>query len=98
MFDQWATDSGLAYGDAGADINSAAIRAWSVPHFGETLLRRQCLEPLGLKPMDTTSQFGARIGHTGAADPLLGLQHLRSKSALTPGDYVALIGIGAGFT
>lgn len=85
-----------ALNDAG--IDSAAIRAWSVPHFGETLLRRQCLEPLGLTPMDTTSQFGARIGHTGAADPLLGLQHLRSKSALTPGDYVALIGIGAGFT
>ena len=81
-----------------AGIEYATVRAWSVPHFGETLLRRQCLEPLGLALTDTTSRFGSQVGHTGAADPLLGLQHLRSESALTPGDHVALIGIGAGFT
>ena len=85
-----------ALDDAG--ITHAEVRAWSVPHFGETLLHRQCLEPLGLDPMETTVQFGLQIGHTGAADPLLGLQHLRNQSAITPGDHIALIGIGAGFT
>ena len=82
--------------DAGIDYS--AIRAWAVPHFGEALLRRQCLDPLGLAPMSTTRRFGLQVGHTGAADPLLGLQHLRHESVLTPGDHVALIGIGAGFT
>lgn len=85
-----------ALDDAG--IDHAAVRAWSIPHFGETLLRRQCLEPLGLEPKQTTSRFGSQIGHTGAADPLLGLQYLRRESAITPGDHIALIGIGAGFT
>ncbi|WP_104196412.1 ketoacyl-ACP synthase III family protein [Cryobacterium sp. M15] len=85
-----------AINDAG--ISRHEIRAWSLPHFGKTLLRRQCLEPLGLDPAATTSDFGARVGHTGAADPLLGLDYLRSESRIRTGDYIAMIGIGAGFT
>ena len=81
-----------------AGIQKQDVSAWAVPHFGRKLLDRQCLNPLGIEPEKTTVSFGSQIGHTGAADPLLGLQHLRSENQIRHGDHIALIGIGAGFT
>jgi 3-oxoacyl-[acyl-carrier-protein] synthase III len=52
------------------------------------------LEPLGI-PMDrTTWQFGRGIGHTGASDQLLSLNHLLVTGQLAAGDHVLLAGAG----
>lgn len=52
------------------------------------------LEPLGI-PMDrTTWQFGRGIGHTGASDQLLSLNHLLVTGQLAAGDHVLLAGSG----
>lgn len=80
-----------------AGVDQDEVKAWDFPHFGRTLLQRQCLDPLGLHPGQTAAEFGAQIGHTGAADPLLGLHYLRSERRIRPGDYVGLVGVGAGF-
>ena len=68
-----------------AGIQKQDVSAWAVPHFGRKLLDRQCLNPLGIEPEKTTASFGSQIGHTGAADPLLGLQHLRSENQIRHG-------------
>lgn len=81
-----------------AGVAKRDIKAWAVPHFGQNLLQRQCLDPLGIHADSTTAEFGAQVGHTGAADPLLGLHFLRSHHRIQSGDYVSFIGIGAGFT
>ena len=61
-------------------------------------LQSQVLEPLGI-PLDrTTWQFGRGIGHTGASDQLLSLNHLLTTGALAPGDHVLLLGAAPGFT
>nr|WP_314144341.1 ketoacyl-ACP synthase III family protein [uncultured Rhodococcus sp.] len=74
------------------------ISRWIVPNFGNVLLRKQCFEPLKIKPDQTLVELGREIGHTGAADPLLGLDLLRRTETLQPGDRIMLTGIGVGFT
>lgn len=52
------------------------------------------LEPLGIPMERTTWQFGRGIGHTGASDQLLSLNHLLLTGRLEPGDHVLLAGAG----
>ena len=49
-------------------------------------------EPLGISMDQTTWQFGRGIGHTGASDQLLSLNHLLVTGQLAPGDHVLLAG------
>ncbi|MFF4396424.1 3-oxoacyl-ACP synthase III family protein [Streptomyces sp. NPDC001480] len=74
------------------------IAHWLVPNFGRVLLRKQCFVPLKIDAGQTLAERGWEIGHTGAADPILGLDLLRRSGALTPGDRLLLTGIGVGFT
>jgi 3-oxoacyl-[acyl-carrier-protein] synthase III len=86
----------VALGDA--TTHHSDIGTWIVPNFGNVLLRKQCFEPLKIRPEQTLVEWGRTVGHTGAADPLLGLDHLRRTRELTPGDRIMLTGIGVGFT
>lgn len=85
-----------ALGDAAT--HHGDIATWIVPNFGNVLLRKQCFEPLKIRAEQTLVELGRTIGHTGAADPLLGLDLLRRSKALHPGDRIMLTGIGVGFT
>lgn len=85
-----------ALGDA--ETHHSDITRWIVPNFGNVLLRKQCFEPLKIRHDQTLVELGHRIGHTGAADPLLGLDLLRRDHELNAGDRIMLTGIGVGFT
>ncbi|HEU5354416.1 MAG TPA: ketoacyl-ACP synthase III family protein [Actinocrinis sp.] len=50
------------------------------------------LEPLGIPVERTTWQFGRGIGHTGASDQWLSLNHLLLTGQLAPGDHVLMAG------
>ncbi|GAA3543131.1 ketoacyl-ACP synthase III family protein [Nonomuraea rosea] len=52
----------------------------------------------GLTLADTTWDYGAGIGHLGVSDQFVALDHLLASGALAPGDYVLLVGVGAGKT
>ncbi|WP_424216113.1 ketoacyl-ACP synthase III family protein (plasmid) [Streptomyces sp. BI20] len=84
-----------AAAEAGCSLSSVDHLVF--PNFGRSLLREQCLEPLGLDIARTTWSWGAGIGHAGAVDQLAGLDHLVRERALRPGARVALVGIGGGF-
>ncbi|WP_083884307.1 3-oxoacyl-[acyl-carrier-protein] synthase III C-terminal domain-containing protein [Nocardia higoensis] len=86
----------IALADAG--IHHDDVRTWIVPNFGDVLLRKQCFEPLKIRPRQTLVELGHDIGHTGAADPLLGLDLLTAGGELRPADRIVLTGIGVGFT
>jgi 3-oxoacyl-[acyl-carrier-protein] synthase-3 len=58
------------------------------------LMKELLLEPLGIPMERTTWQFGRGIGHTGASDQLLSLNHLLITGQLAAGDYVLLTGGG----
>jgi 3-oxoacyl-[acyl-carrier-protein] synthase-3 len=66
---------------------------WVIYHnVAAYLMDQVLLEPLGI-PMDqTTWQFGRGIGHTGASDHWLSLNHLLVTGQLTAGDQVLLAG------
>ncbi|MBT2226394.1 ketoacyl-ACP synthase III family protein [Nonomuraea sp. NEAU-A123] len=52
----------------------------------------------GLTLADTTWEYGAGIGHLGVSDQFVALDHLLAGGALARGDYVLLVGVGAGKT
>jgi 3-oxoacyl-[acyl-carrier-protein] synthase-3 len=82
--------------DAGSTVDDLR---WVVPPFvGRALFRAGYADPLGLDPRRTLHEFGLRVGHLGAADQLVGLDHLVRGGGLRPGDRICLIGVGIGFT
>ncbi|MFD4656438.1 3-oxoacyl-ACP synthase III family protein [Kitasatospora sp. NPDC058444] len=83
---------------ADAGVSHSDIARWLVPNFGKVLLRKQCFVPLKIDAEQTLAERGWEIGHTGAADPVIGLDLLRRSGTLVPGDRVLLTGIGVGFT
>jgi 3-oxoacyl-[acyl-carrier-protein] synthase III len=54
------------------------------------------LDPLGVDADRGVWDYTRRIGHTGAADLFLGLEHLWSTRQVGSGDYVLLIGAATG--
>ncbi len=95
-----ALDRGLA--EAGS--TSDDIARYIFPNVGRNVLVPRYLATLGLDEAKTTWAFGRRTGHVGAADQLITLDHLAAGGTATevpapaPGDRIALIGIGAGFS
>ncbi|MFF4587846.1 ketoacyl-ACP synthase III family protein [Streptomyces sp. NPDC001388] len=54
------------------------------------------LAPLDVEPALGTWEFTRDIGHVGAADPFIGLEHLWARGEVGPGDQVALLAAGPG--
>lgn len=83
---------------AEAGLSLEEIEHLIVPHFGRTLTTMQCLRPLGLSDLDRTAwDFARRVGHLGPADQFASLSHLRENGDLKTGQYVLMLGVGAGF-
>jgi 3-oxoacyl-[acyl-carrier-protein] synthase III len=55
------------------------------------------MAPLGLPLSKSTWDFGRTVGHVGAADPFISLEHLLCAGELSPGDHVLLISQGPGW-
>jgi 3-oxoacyl-[acyl-carrier-protein] synthase-3 len=77
-----------------ADVSLAEIEHLVLPFVGRHQLTRACLEPLGLRLDRTTFELGRRIGHMGAADLLVGLNHLVESAVVSAGERILLIGSG----
>ncbi len=56
------------------------------------------LAPLGIPVERTTWPRGSHIGHTGAGDRFVGLEHLITNGDVRTGYQVLLIEVGSGFT
>jgi predicted NBD/HSP70 family sugar kinase len=89
LFDQYARN--LAIGIA--DI------AWiCAPHYGRHLVHTQILQPLGITEDKTLTAFGLELGHLGASDQVVALEHLLVTGAAHIGAHVLLLGAGVGMT
>jgi len=53
---------------------------------------RQFLKPLGIDPARGVVEFGRRLGHLAACDPVVGLDHLVETRQVGEGDHVLLMG------
>jgi 3-oxoacyl-[acyl-carrier-protein] synthase III len=54
------------------------------------------LGPLGFSMEQSTWEFGRRLGHLGASDQLVSMDHLLSTGELSAGDHLLLLGLGPG--
>lgn len=52
----------------------------------------------GIEEARTTWEWGRTVGHVGAGDHIAGLTHLFEQDTLRPGDRVAMVGVGGGFS
>jgi 3-oxoacyl-[acyl-carrier-protein] synthase-3 len=64
--------------------------------FSRGALHAMFLDPLGIEPDRGVWELSRRIGHAGAADLFIGLEHLWTQGAVVPGDHVMLIGSAPG--
>lgn len=85
-----------ALADAGIELDQA--RRVVVPFLGHEAVKSQWLGPLDIAEHRTLEFLGLHLGHLGAADHIVGLQHLVTTKAVDPGDYVVLASAGAGMT
>ncbi|RZQ60926.1 ketoacyl-ACP synthase III family protein [Amycolatopsis suaedae] len=83
-----------AAGEAGIELEDLARVAY-VNHSREVVEYR-CMELLGLPMSKSTWEFGRTIGHCGAADQILALEHLVTTGQLAPGDHVLMLGQAPG--
>ncbi len=64
--------------------------------FGEPALEAMFLLPLDVPAEKNVWEYTRTIGHTGAADLFLGLEHVWRTGQVGPGDHVLLIGASTG--
>lgn len=56
------------------------------------------MNPLGLPMERSTWEFGSTVGHMGASDHVVGLEHLLLTGQLAPGDHVLMLGGAPGYS
>lgn len=64
-------------------------------HAGRELVEDR-LGPLGVPLERTTWEHGSTIGHVGAADQVIGFDHLLDTGAVPPGSHLLMLGVGPG--
>jgi 3-oxoacyl-[acyl-carrier-protein] synthase-3 len=107
--DQWAAGLAPPMGHFGECVAEVAERTAAEAGIGLEKVSRVChtgfargalhamfLDPLDLEPERGMWEFTRRTGHVGAADLLVGLEHLWTAGAVAPGDHVLLIGTAPG--
>ncbi len=83
---------------ADADINASDI-AMIIPSNSDGRQFEQLLfDPLGIPVSHSSVDFGRGIGHVGACDQMISLEHFVSAGKFAPGDYVLLVSSGPGIT
>lgn len=82
--------------EAGVDIGDITRVAYM--NYSREIVEQRCMAALGLPMSKSTWQFGRELGHLGASDQIVSLDHLLGSGALHPGDHVLMLGIGPGVT
>lgn len=83
---------------AEAGIGLADVARTGVVNIERGLLESRGMTAEGLDLAKSTWEYGRTIGHCGASDQILGLDHLLTTRDLGPGDYFLMIGTGPSIT
>jgi 3-oxoacyl-[acyl-carrier-protein] synthase III len=59
--------------------------------YSRELVEGACMTPLGLPMERSTWDYGRTVGHCGASDQLLSLDHVLETGELGPGDHILLM-------
>lgn len=80
--------------DAGLEL--ADIAAVTHMNMAPRRVEERMLVPLGIDGSKSATGFGRTVGHLGASDQFVGLDHLMSAGRVTAGDHVLMVGVGPG--
>ncbi|MFD2353986.1 ketoacyl-ACP synthase III family protein [Nonomuraea ferruginea] len=67
-------------------------------NYSEEIAEQRCMAMLDLPMSRSTWDYGRTIGHCGASDQILSLDHLLTTGQLRPGDHMLMLGTGPGVT
>jgi 3-oxoacyl-[acyl-carrier-protein] synthase-3/clorobiocin biosynthesis protein CloN2 len=81
--------------EAGITADDVAKVAF-INYSSHEVVEQRCMAPLGLEMSKSTWDFGRTVGHCGASDHVLSLDHLVTTGALAPGDHVLMLGVAPG--
>ncbi|MEU8028448.1 ketoacyl-ACP synthase III family protein [Streptomyces sp. NPDC049099] len=81
-----------------ADVELADIAYVLHANTGARLVENGFYKLLGIDDTKTVYEWGREIGHIGAADQLVNLNHLVESGRPAAGDLVLVFGVGIGFT
>ncbi|SBT42745.1 ketoacyl-ACP synthase III family protein [Micromonospora auratinigra] len=84
---------GRALDEAGIDAGRIARVAFNN---GARASVEDRVVPLGFTMEQSTWEYGRRLGHLGASDQLVSMDHLLDTGELGPGDHLLLLGLGPG--
>ncbi|WUH99903.1 ketoacyl-ACP synthase III family protein [Spirillospora sp. NBC_00431] len=82
--------------EAGIGLDEVTRVAFN--HAGRETVEDRVVGPLGVPLKETTWEYGSTIGHVGAADQVIALDHLLDTGELGPGCHLLLLGVGPGVT
>ncbi|MFG2892266.1 ketoacyl-ACP synthase III family protein [Streptomyces sp. NPDC048248] len=67
-------------------------------NYSREIVEQRCMAALGLPMEKSTWDFGRTVGHLGASDQIISLDHLLTAGELRPGDHLLMLGVGPGVT
>ncbi|OJH38202.1 ketoacyl-ACP synthase III family protein [Cystobacter ferrugineus] len=79
-----------------ASLDMSEITRIAFVNWSEERVRERAAVPLGLPMSRLTWEYGRTIGHVGACDQVLSLDHLLVSGELKEGDNLLLLGTGTG--
>ena len=82
--------------DAGIDTDEVTRVAFM--NYSREIVEHRGVLALGLPMSRSTWDFGRTVGHLGASDQVVSLDHLLTAGELGPGDHMLLVGVGPGVT
>ncbi|MFG1800885.1 ketoacyl-ACP synthase III family protein [Micromonospora carbonacea] len=83
---------------AEAGITIDDVSRIAVMNFSREIIENRYLAMLGLPLSRSTWDFGRTVGHIGASDQVVSLDHLLTTGEIGAGDHVLLFGLGPGMT
>jgi 3-oxoacyl-[acyl-carrier-protein] synthase-3/clorobiocin biosynthesis protein CloN2 len=81
-----------------ADIKIDDIARVAYMNYSREIVEQRCMAALGLPMSKSTWDFGRTVGHLGASDQIVSLDHLLSTGQVGPGDHILMLGVGPGVT
>ncbi|MEO3755189.1 ketoacyl-ACP synthase III family protein [Streptomyces sp. B6B3] len=83
---------------AEAGIGKGDLTRVAYMNYSREIVEQRCMAALGLPMEKSTWDFGRTVGHLGASDQIVSLDHLLLTGELTPGDHLLMLGVGPGVT
>jgi 3-oxoacyl-[acyl-carrier-protein] synthase III len=81
---------------AAAGISAAEVTKVAFMNYSREIVEQRCMAALDLPMSRSTWDYGRTIGHCGASDQIISLDHELATGRLKPGDHMLMLGTGPG--